>query len=159
MRFTESKLHRLRFAGMQIQLFHIAFEQMIRADLGIKIYFEFTVRGRCYVQNNLPLLKVNHIYLYLAFSSIDMTYIEHAVLVRSAVIIVGPIVFYLIVYAKLFLADKGYDIQYGARPLKRALQNYVEDEISELLLDGRLVQGDIITVTPENDKLVFAVSK
>ena len=61
--------------------------------------------------------------------------------------------------AKLFLADKGYDIQYGARPLKRALQNYVEDEISELLLDGRLVQGDIITVTPENDKLVFAVSK
>ena len=61
--------------------------------------------------------------------------------------------------AKLFLADKGYDIQYGARPLKRALQNYVEDEISELLLDGTLQQGDTITATVENGKLAFTVSK
>ena len=61
--------------------------------------------------------------------------------------------------AKLFLADKGYDIQYGARPLKRALQNYVEDEISELLLDGALQHGDKITANPENGKLTFTVNK
>jgi ATP-dependent Clp protease ATP-binding subunit ClpC len=36
--------------------------------------------------------------------------------------------------AKEFIANKGYDIQYGARPLKRALQKYLEDELAELLL-------------------------
>ena len=63
--------------------------------------------------------------------------------------------------AKNFLADKGYDIQYGARPLKRALQNYVEDEISELLLDGPLQTGDTISVEAdtENNKLKFEVRK
>ncbi|MBQ8336021.1 MAG: ATP-dependent Clp protease ATP-binding subunit [Bacteroidaceae bacterium] len=63
--------------------------------------------------------------------------------------------------AKLFLADKGYDIQYGARPLKRALQNYVEDEISELLLDNALQPGDTITVEADNDnnKLKFEVKR
>ena len=63
--------------------------------------------------------------------------------------------------AKSFLADKGYDIQYGARPLKRALQNYVEDEISELLLDGALQNGDIIAVDADTNagKLKFEVRK
>ncbi|MBR5851168.1 MAG: ATP-dependent Clp protease ATP-binding subunit [Bacteroidaceae bacterium] len=61
--------------------------------------------------------------------------------------------------AKSFLADKGYDIQYGARPLKRALQNYVEDEISELLLDGALQQGDTIVVTAGEQKLKFEVKR
>ena len=61
--------------------------------------------------------------------------------------------------AKSFLADKGYDIQYGARPLKRALQNYVEDEISELLLDGALQPGDSIVVTAGEQKLKFEVKR
>lgn len=63
--------------------------------------------------------------------------------------------------AKKFLANKGYDIQYGARPLKRALQNYVEDEISGLLLDGALKPGDRILVTADEnaDKLKFEVSE
>ena len=61
--------------------------------------------------------------------------------------------------AKSFLADKGYDIQYGARPLKRALQNYVEDEISELLLDGALQQGDTIVVTAGEQKLKFEIKR
>ncbi len=61
--------------------------------------------------------------------------------------------------AKNFLANKGYDIQYGARPLKRALQNYVEDEISGLLLDGELQPGDKIIADCDtaNDKLRFEV--
>lgn len=63
--------------------------------------------------------------------------------------------------AKQFLADKGYDIQYGARPLKRALQNYVEDEISQLLLDGALQPGDriTVTVTDEKNKLNFKAER
>ena len=61
--------------------------------------------------------------------------------------------------AKSFLADKGYDIQYGARPLKRALQNYVEDEISELLLDGALQPGDTIVATVGEQKLKFEVKR
>ena len=61
--------------------------------------------------------------------------------------------------AKSFLADKGYDIQYGARPLKRALQNYVEDEISELLLDGALQPGDTIIATAGEQKLMFEVKR
>ena len=61
--------------------------------------------------------------------------------------------------AKEFLAGKGYDIQYGARPLKRAVQSYIEDEISELLLCGTLKQGDHIIVEVESgsDKLKFTV--
>lgn len=61
--------------------------------------------------------------------------------------------------AKKRLAEKGYDIQYGARPLKRALQTYVEDEISELLLCGKLNTGDHIHVDAdkESEKLTFTV--
>ena len=61
--------------------------------------------------------------------------------------------------AKSFLADKGYDIQYGARPLKRALQNYVEDEISELLLNGQLQVGDTIVATVGEQKLTFGIKQ
>ena len=59
--------------------------------------------------------------------------------------------------AKNYLAEKGYDLQYGARPLKRAIQNYVEDEISELLLDGTLNAGDTIIAdhTEGNNKLSY----
>ena len=61
--------------------------------------------------------------------------------------------------AKQYLAGKGYDIQYGARPLKRALQTYVEDEISELLLCGSLKEGDNIVVTVEEEKLKFNIEQ
>jgi ATP-dependent Clp protease ATP-binding subunit ClpC len=60
--------------------------------------------------------------------------------------------------AKDFVATKGYDVQYGARPLKRALQNYVEDGICELIINGELPQGASITVdkATEKDELTFA---
>lgn len=62
--------------------------------------------------------------------------------------------------AKEFIAERGYDVQYGARPLKRAVQQYVEDELCNLLLDGRLRQGSVIKVgKPKTaEKLVFSVS-
>lgn len=49
--------------------------------------------------------------------------------------------------AKNFVAEKGYDIQYGARPLKRAIQKYLEDELAELILDAALKPGDTLNVT------------
>ncbi len=59
--------------------------------------------------------------------------------------------------AKEFVAMKGYDVQFGARPLKRAIQTYIEDGVCELLLDGKLTAGDIIKIdkNPEKEELVF----
>ena len=45
---------------------------------------------------------------------------------------------------KDFIADKGYDVQFGARPLKRAIQKYLEDELADVVLGGELVAGDTI---------------
>ena len=57
--------------------------------------------------------------------------------------------------AKKFIAQKGYDVQYGARPLKRAVQTYVEDLLSELLVDGTIPVGSTIYIDkhPEKDEL------
>lgn len=62
--------------------------------------------------------------------------------------------------AKEFIASKGYDVQFGARPLKRAIQNYVEDRVCELILDGKLHTGDniSITVNDSKDALTFNIS-
>ena len=57
--------------------------------------------------------------------------------------------------AKRYILDKGTDIKYGARPLRRAIQRYVEDEISEMILRGELVQGNTVKVELEGDKLKF----
>ena len=48
--------------------------------------------------------------------------------------------------AKEFIASKGYDRQFGARPLKRAIQKYLEDPLAELILNSELVAGDSISV-------------
>ncbi len=53
--------------------------------------------------------------------------------------------------AKELVATKGYDVQYGARPLKRAIQNYIEDGICELLLNGELPAGAVIRVSKKAD--------
>lgn len=57
--------------------------------------------------------------------------------------------------AKNFLVDKGFDPVYGARPLKRAMQRYVEDPLSEELLKGRFNEDDHIIVTIKGEKLSF----
>ena len=60
--------------------------------------------------------------------------------------------------AKEFVATKGYDVQFGARPLKRAIQNYIEDGVCEKLLGGDLQEGSTIHISkhPEKEELVFA---
>ena len=59
--------------------------------------------------------------------------------------------------AKEFVASKGYDVQFGARPLKRAIQNYVEDGLCELLMEGNLKLGSVISIgkNPKKDELTF----
>ena len=59
--------------------------------------------------------------------------------------------------AKEFVATKGYDVQFGARPLKRAIQNYIEDGVCERIIDRELAQGSTINISkhPEKDELVF----
>ncbi len=57
--------------------------------------------------------------------------------------------------AKDFLLEKGTNLKFGARPLRRAIQRYIEDEISERILRGEIVDGDNIKVSRDGEKLVF----
>jgi ATP-dependent Clp protease ATP-binding subunit ClpC len=57
--------------------------------------------------------------------------------------------------AKDFLVEKGYDPQYGARPMRRSVEKFLEDPLAEEILKGNLHEGEPITVTVENDHLVF----
>ena len=61
--------------------------------------------------------------------------------------------------AKEFILEKGTDIKFGARPLRRAIQRYVEDELSEMILRGNLQDGQNVKVDFENDRLKFEVIK
>ncbi|HPG11204.1 MAG TPA: ATP-dependent Clp protease ATP-binding subunit [Chitinophagaceae bacterium] len=63
--------------------------------------------------------------------------------------------------AKSFLADKGYDVQFGARPLHRAIQKYLEDPLAEEILNMNVKQGDKLEadVDKENTKLTFTFQK
>ena len=57
--------------------------------------------------------------------------------------------------AKEFLLEKGTDLKYGARPLRRAIQKYIEDEIAERILTGEFSNGKTIKVSIADGKLVF----
>ena len=54
-----------------------------------------------------------------------------------------------------FLLEKGYSVEFGARPLRRAIERYIEDPLSEELLRGRVTEGMTVEVTVGNDALVF----
>ena len=61
--------------------------------------------------------------------------------------------------AKNFIAEKGYDIQFGARPLKRAIQKYLEDELAEMIIRATVQEGDTIVVDfdKENQKIESSI--
>ena len=63
--------------------------------------------------------------------------------------------------AKEFIADKGYDVQFGARPLHRAIQKYIEDPLAEEILNHSVKEGDTLIgdLDKENGKLVFTLQK
>ena len=60
--------------------------------------------------------------------------------------------------AKEYILDKGTNIKFGARPLRRAIQRYVEDEISELILRNKVIDGQNIIIDCSKDKLTFKVN-
>ena len=59
--------------------------------------------------------------------------------------------------AKEFIISKGTDLKFGARPLRRAIQRYVEDEISDMILKSEVLNGQTIKITVSNDNLKFEV--
>ncbi|MBQ3730925.1 MAG: ATP-dependent Clp protease ATP-binding subunit [Muribaculaceae bacterium] len=61
--------------------------------------------------------------------------------------------------AKGLVADHGFDIQYGARPLKRAIQSEIEDPLSEMLLRDEAKPGDSIVIDVKDDKIVTSIKK
>jgi ATP-dependent Clp protease ATP-binding subunit ClpC len=63
--------------------------------------------------------------------------------------------------AKKFIASKGYDVQFGARPLKRAIQKYLEDEMAEIIIQATVSEGDVIIVdfNKEEHKIVTSIEK
>ena len=58
---------------------------------------------------------------------------------------------------KKYLIEKGTDIKYGARPLRRAVQRYLEDELSDMILKKKLLDGQTVDIDFKNDKLTFKV--
>ncbi len=60
--------------------------------------------------------------------------------------------------AKDFIADKGFDKQYGARPLKRALQKYVEDAIAEQIIKSNIQEGDVIAMDFKKEDVSLCIS-
>lgn len=63
--------------------------------------------------------------------------------------------------AKDFIATKGYDIQFGARPLKRAIQKYLEDEMAEMIIRATVGEGDLIVVDfdKEEQKIITSIQR
>ncbi|MEW6386581.1 MAG: ATP-dependent chaperone ClpB [Thermodesulfobacteriota bacterium] len=61
--------------------------------------------------------------------------------------------------ARDFLAEAGYDPVYGARPLRRAIQRYLQDKLAPLLLSGKFKEGDTVLVDADTDGLTFAEKK
>jgi ATP-dependent Clp protease ATP-binding subunit ClpC len=61
--------------------------------------------------------------------------------------------------AREFLIEKGFDPQYGARPMRRAVEKYLEDPLAEEILRGTLVEGEPVNATVEGDKIIFRQNK
>ena len=59
--------------------------------------------------------------------------------------------------AKQFILEKGTNIKFGARPLRRAIQRYIEDEISEKILLGQILDGQTVKVDLKENVLIFEV--
>ena len=60
--------------------------------------------------------------------------------------------------AKDYLADKGFDQQFGARPLARAIQRYVEDPLAEEIINSKVHEGDIIRISLNKDAEELAIN-
>ena len=62
----------------------------------------------------------------------------------------------LLEHVASLLAEEGYDPNYGARPLRRTIQTYLEDKLAEAILEGAVKKDEEVLVTRENDALKFS---
>ncbi len=92
--------------------------------------------------NKEDILKIIDIELELFYKRVEE--LGHKLMITDAV--------------KNYVADKGFDQQYGARPLKRAIQTYIEDPMSELLLKNEDVTGATITIDVKDDEIVTSIT-
>ena len=58
-----------------------------------------------------------------------------------------------------YIAQKGFDQKYGARPLRRAIQSYIEDKLAEEILEGRVLAGDTVTIDYKDEKIKLTARK
>jgi len=61
--------------------------------------------------------------------------------------------------AKDFLVKKGWDEQYGARPLRRAIQRYIEDDLADQIIKSDILPGDTLRITATEDNITFDIEK
>ncbi|MBP5546295.1 MAG: ATP-dependent Clp protease ATP-binding subunit, partial [Bacteroidales bacterium] len=61
--------------------------------------------------------------------------------------------------AKDFIVAKGWDEQYGARPLRRAIQRYVEDDLADQIIKSDILPGDTVKITADDDHVFFDIEK
>ena len=85
-----------------------------------------------------------HMIVELMINEVEERLVEHGVSIE------------LTPEAKDWLADKGFDPTYGARPLRRAIQRYVENPLSKQIISGEFKIGDVVTVDAADDELTFS---
>ena len=102
--------------------------------------------------------RVDEIVVFDSLSHIELTQIVNLMLSDTQNVLNDRnIKMYVSDEAKNYLLQKGTDIKYGARPLRRAVQRYVEDELSDMLLRNELSNGQKVYIDLKDDKLSFNV--
>ena len=102
--------------------------------------------------------RVDEIVVFDSLSNDELTQIVNLMLADTQKVLNDRnIKMYVSDEAKKYLLQKGTDIKYGARPLRRAVQRYVEDELSDMLLKNELKIGQKVYIDLKDDKLSFSV--
>jgi ATP-dependent Clp protease ATP-binding subunit ClpC len=104
---------------------------------------------------------INRIDETIVFKALDRADIEQIVEIMLARVnsrlVNKHITITLTPEGKEFLVDKGYDSEYGARPMRRAIQRYLEDPLSQLIIEGSVPEGEVtVDFDPKKDELVFS---
>ncbi len=102
--------------------------------------------------------RVDEIVAFAPLSEDELLQIVDLLLAKTQIALDGKnISLEISIEAKKFLLSKGTDLKYGARPLRRSIQRYIEDEISDMILKSEVVAGQTIFVECENEELKFTV--
>ena len=104
---------------------------------------------------------LNRIDEIVIFESLTKTYIEKIVEIQLArtqkLLAEHKLTLFVDSKAKKYLVEKGYDEEYGARPLKRLIQREIENVLSNKLISDEIVEGDLVDITAKNDALLVKI--